>query len=209
MSDSKDSTITYTADPYAYVVADFQALPSLDYVSGPEYPPLPEFIPEPVYPKFMPSEDEILPAEEQPLPAAISPTVDLPVYVLKFDFKEDPKEHPADEGHDEDDKDESSDDDEDDDDVDIEEDKDEDEEEHLDPADSTAIALLAVDHAPSAKETVSFEIDESEATPPPHLAYRITARISIRPQTPISFPSDTEIARLMTILTPPPSPLSP
>nr|GFB10308.1 hypothetical protein [Tanacetum cinerariifolium] len=33
--------------------------------------------------------------------------------------------------------------------------------------------------------------------------------MSIRPQTPISLPSDTEIARLMAIPTPPPSPLSP
>ncbi|GJV78207.1 hypothetical protein Tco_1509791 [Tanacetum coccineum] len=73
MSDSEDSTVTYTAvsspfadlpdigspgvdgppvmpeDPYAYVVAAFQAPPSPDYVSGPEYPPLPEFVPEPVY----------------------------------------------------------------------------------------------------------------------------------------------------------------
>ncbi|GKG41891.1 hypothetical protein Tco_0473642, partial [Tanacetum coccineum] len=45
-------------DPYAYVVAAFQALPSLNYVSGPEYPPAPDFVPEPVYPEFMPPEDE-------------------------------------------------------------------------------------------------------------------------------------------------------
>ncbi|GJS81314.1 hypothetical protein Tco_0747855 [Tanacetum coccineum] len=62
MSDSEDSTITYTEvsstfvdlsdigsqridglpmmpeDPYAYVVAAFQALPSPDYVPGPEEP---------------------------------------------------------------------------------------------------------------------------------------------------------------------------
>ncbi|GJS63418.1 hypothetical protein Tco_0677982 [Tanacetum coccineum] len=69
MSDSEDSTVTYTAvsspfadlpdigspgvdgppvmpeDPYAYVVAAFQAPPSPDYVPGPEYPPSPEFVP--------------------------------------------------------------------------------------------------------------------------------------------------------------------
>ncbi|GJV91707.1 integrase, catalytic region, zinc finger, CCHC-type containing protein [Tanacetum coccineum] len=69
MSDSEDSTVTYTAvsspfgglsdigsprvdgppvmpeDPYAYVVAAFQAPPSPDYVSGPEYPPSPDFVP--------------------------------------------------------------------------------------------------------------------------------------------------------------------
>ncbi|GKC60927.1 putative reverse transcriptase domain-containing protein [Tanacetum coccineum] len=62
MSDSEDSTVTYTTvsspfgglsdigsprvdgppvmpeDPYAYVVATFQALPSLDYVPDPEEP---------------------------------------------------------------------------------------------------------------------------------------------------------------------------
>nr|GFA30707.1 hypothetical protein [Tanacetum cinerariifolium] len=53
------------------------------------------------------------------------------------------------------------------------------------------------------------ETDESAATPPPHPAYRVTARMSIRPQTSISLPLHTEIARLMAIPTPPPSPLSP
>nr|GEX75003.1 hypothetical protein [Tanacetum cinerariifolium] len=51
MSDSEDSTVTYTTVP-----------PSPDYVYGPEEPeqepPLPEFIPEPVYPEYMPPEDE-------------------------------------------------------------------------------------------------------------------------------------------------------
>ncbi|GJX29237.1 putative reverse transcriptase domain-containing protein, partial [Tanacetum coccineum] len=206
MSDSEDSTVTYTAvsspfgglsdigspgvdgppvmpeDPYAYVVAAFQAPPSPDYVSGPEYPPSPDFVPEPVYPEFMPPEDEVLLAEEQPLPAALSPSTNLPGYVpeldpeedLKEDDDEDPKEdpadYPADGGDDGDDEDESSDDDEDDD-VDIE--GDEEEEEHPAPADSTVVALPAVDQAPSAEETEPFETDESAATPPPHPAYHI------------------------------------
>nr|GFC49944.1 hypothetical protein [Tanacetum cinerariifolium] len=85
---------------------------------------------------------------------------------------------------------------------------DEEEDEYLAPADSTVVALPAIDHAPSAKETEPFETDESAATPPPHPPYRVTARMSIRPQTPISLPSDTEIARLIAIPTPPPSPLS-
>ncbi|GJU62303.1 putative reverse transcriptase domain-containing protein [Tanacetum coccineum] len=242
MSDSEDSTVTYTAvsspfadlpdigspgvdgppvmleDPYAYVVAAFQAPPSPDYVSGPEYPPSPEFVPEPVYPEFMPPEDEILPAKEQPLPAAVSPTADSPGYVPESDPEEDPEEdddedpeedpadYPADGGDDGDDEDESSDDDEDED-VDIE--GDEEEEEHPAPADSTAVALPAVDQAPSAEETEPFETDESAATPPPHPAYRVTARISIRDEPPTPFWSDTEVARLLAIPTPPPSPLSP
>ncbi|GJZ54869.1 hypothetical protein Tco_0610062, partial [Tanacetum coccineum] len=119
---------------------------------------------------------------------------------------EDPNDYPADRGDDSDDEDESSDDDEDDD-VDIE--RDEEEEELPAPADSTAIALPAVDHAPSAEETEPFETDESATTPPPHPAYRVTARILIRDEPPTPFWSDTEVARLLAIPTPPPSPLSP
>ncbi|GKC37466.1 hypothetical protein Tco_1049850 [Tanacetum coccineum] len=221
MSDSENSTITHTAvsipfadlpdigssgvdgppvmpeDPYAYVVAAFQALPSPDYVSGPKYPPSSEFVPEPVYPEFMPPEDEILPAEEQPLPVVVSPTADSLGYVPESDPEEDPEEdddddpkedpadYPADGGDDCDDKDDSSDDDEDED-VNIE--GDEEEEEHPAPADSTA-----VDQAPSAEETEPFETDKSVATPPPHPAYRVTARISIRDETPISLPPREEI----------------
>ncbi|GJW37524.1 hypothetical protein Tco_0060444 [Tanacetum coccineum] len=162
--------------------------------------------------------NQVLPAEEQPLPAAASPTADSPGYVPESDPEEDPEEdddedpeedpadYPADGGDDGDDEDESSDDDEDDD-VDIE--GDEEEEEHPAPADSTAVALPAVDHALSAEETEPFETDESAATPPPHPAYRVTARISIRDEPPTPFWSDTEVARLLAIPTPPPSPLSP
>ncbi|GJV55788.1 hypothetical protein Tco_1456793 [Tanacetum coccineum] len=172
-------------DPYAYVVAAFQSPPSPDYVPGPEYPSSPDFVPELVYPEFMPPEDEEDDDE---------------------DPEEDPVDYPADEGDDGDDEDESSDDDEDDD-VDIEEE--EEEEEHPAPANSTTVALPTVDRAPSAEETEPFETDESATTPPPHLAYRVTARISIRDEPPTPFWSDTEVARLLAIPTPPPSPLSP
>ncbi|GKA20825.1 hypothetical protein Tco_0700814, partial [Tanacetum coccineum] len=242
MSDSEDSTVTYTAgsspfgglsdigssgvdgllvmpeDPYAYVVATFQDPPSPDCVSGPEYLPSTYFVLELVYPEFIPPKDEVLPAEEQPLPATVSPTTDSPCYVPESDLEEAPKEdddedpeedpvdYPADGGHDGDDEDESSNDDEDDD-VDIE--GDEEEEDHPAPADSITVAFQAVDHASSTEETEPFETDESAATPPPHLAYRVTARISIRDEPPIPFWSDTEVARLFAIPTPPPSPLSP
>ncbi|GKE55168.1 hypothetical protein Tco_1490324 [Tanacetum coccineum] len=216
MSDSEDSTVTYTAmsipfanlpdigspgvdgppvmleDPYAYVVATFQAPPSPDYVPSPEYPPSPEFVSEPVYPEFMPPEDEKLLAEEQPLPAVVSPTADSPGYVPESDPEEDPKEdddedpeedpddYPADGGDDGDDEDESSNDDEDDD-VDIEED--EEEEEYPTLADSTAIALPAVDQ--------------------PHMLRRLSH------ETPISTPHREEVERLLAMPTPPSSPLSP
>ncbi|GJW70107.1 hypothetical protein Tco_0127024 [Tanacetum coccineum] len=124
MSDSKDSTVTYTQissifadlsdigspgvdgppimphDPYAYIVVAYQAPPSLDYIPGPEEPQSPpplDFVPEPMYPEYMPHEDEILPAEEQPLPAAASPTADSPGYVPKDDDddEEEEEEHLA------------------------------------------------------------------------------------------------------------------
>nr|GEU30192.1 hypothetical protein [Tanacetum cinerariifolium] len=196
------------------MVAAFQAPPSPAYVPGPEYPPSPEFVPEPVHLEFMPAEDDILPIEEQPLPAASSPTTESSDYIDESnpnedpedDLEEDPADYPADGGDVGDDEDESSDDEEDDD-IDIE--GDEEEDEYLAPDNSTVVTLPAVDHAPSAKETEPFETDESAATPPPHLVYRVTARMSIRPQTPISLPLDTEIAKHMAIPTPPPSPLSP
>nr|GEX79086.1 putative reverse transcriptase domain-containing protein [Tanacetum cinerariifolium] len=188
-----------------------KAPPSPDYVSGLEYPPSPKFVPELVYPEFMLAEDDILPVEEQPLPDAASPATEFdldedPEDDLEEDPEEEPADYPADGGDEGDDEDESSDDDEDDD-IDIE--GDEEDDEYLAPADSTAVALPTIDHAPSTVETEPFGTDESAATPPPHPAYCVIARISIRPQTPISLPSDTEIARLMAIPIAPPSPLSP
>ncbi|GKE82246.1 hypothetical protein Tco_1552246, partial [Tanacetum coccineum] len=216
MSDSEDSTVTYTAvssplgglsdigssgidgppvmpeDTYAYVVAAFQAPPS--------------------------PEDEVLPANEQPLPTAVLPTADSPGNVLESDPEKDPEEdddedpeedpadYPTDRGDDGHDEDESFDDDEDDD-VDIEEDKEEEELPAL--ANSTVVALPAVDQAPSAEETEPFETDESATTPPPHPAYRVTARMSIRDEPPIPFWFEAEVARLLAIPSPPPSLLSP
>ncbi|GKG54293.1 hypothetical protein Tco_0557816, partial [Tanacetum coccineum] len=55
-----------------------------------------EFVPEPVYPEFMPPEDDVLPSEEQLLPAAVSPTVDSPGYIADSDLEEDPEEDPTD-----------------------------------------------------------------------------------------------------------------
>ncbi|GJY71026.1 hypothetical protein Tco_0474729 [Tanacetum coccineum] len=163
-------------DPYVQVA--LQAPPSPDYIPGPEEPqspPLPNFIPEPVYPEYMPQEDEVFSAEEQPLPAAVSPTAQIP-----------------DGGDNDDGEDELSDNDEDEE-VDIKADDEEEEEEHPAPADSTAVDLPATDQAPSADETESFETDESAATPPPHPAYRVTARISIAAPVPTPVWSDAEI----------------
>ncbi|GKD31770.1 hypothetical protein Tco_1242548, partial [Tanacetum coccineum] len=180
MSDSKDSTVTYTTvsspfgglsyirspgvdgppvmpeDPYAYVVAAFQAPPSPDYVLGPKYPPLPEFVPEAVYLEFMPSEDDS-DLEEDP----------------EEDDDEDPEEDPTDYPRDDDDEEKEPSGDEADD-----EEEDEDDEEEKDEHPALA-----------------------DSVPPP--VHRVTARISIQPQTPVSLPSDTEVARLS-----PPPPVS-
>ncbi|GJS51198.1 hypothetical protein Tco_0624560 [Tanacetum coccineum] len=141
---------------------------------------------------------EVFLAEEQPLPAAASPTAQSPDYVLEFDHEEDPEEdgdedpeedpvdYPADGGDDGDDEDESSGADKDEE-IDIEAD-DEEEEEHPALADSTAIALPAIDQAPSAEET---------------------ELISIPAPVPTPTWSDSEVVRLLTISTPPSSPLSP
>ncbi|GKC54461.1 hypothetical protein Tco_1077206 [Tanacetum coccineum] len=182
MSDSEDSTVTYTT-----VSSPFGGLSDIGSpgVDGPPVMPKDPYAYVLVYPEFMPPKDEVLPAEEQPLPAAVSPTADSPGYVPKSDPEEDleeededPEEDPADGGDDGDDEDESSDDDEDDD-------------------------------APFAEETKPFETDESAATPPPHPAYQVTARISIRDEPPTPFWSDTEVTRLLDIPTPLPLPLSP
>ncbi|GKF16872.1 hypothetical protein Tco_0061790, partial [Tanacetum coccineum] len=74
---------------------------------------------------------------------------------------------------------------------------------------SVVVALPAVDQVLSAEETEPFKTDGSTATPPPHPTYRVTARISILAPVPTPAWSDSEVARLLTIPTLPPSPLSP
>ncbi|GJR07028.1 hypothetical protein Tco_0530012 [Tanacetum coccineum] len=207
MLDSDESGVTHTeiSSPFedlSDIGSPGVAPPSPDYILGleePQSPPLPGFVPEPVYPEYMPQEDEVFPAEEQPLHAAASPTAQSPDYVLESDPEADPEEYddedpeedpvnyPADGGDDGDDEDESSEDDKDDD-VDIEAGDDEEDEEYPAPADSTVVALPAVDQAPSAEET---------------------ELISIPALVPTPVWSDAEVARLLSISTPPSSPLSP
>nr|GFC60479.1 hypothetical protein [Tanacetum cinerariifolium] len=121
------------------------------------------------------------------------------------DPEEDPVDYPADGGNDDDDEEGSLEDDEDDD-MDIEE---EEEEDHPAPANSIVVASTVADQALSAEETEPFETDESAATPPPHPAYRMTARISIPAPVPMPAWSDLEVVRLLAMSSPPASPLSP
>nr|GFC00510.1 hypothetical protein [Tanacetum cinerariifolium] len=160
-------------DPYAYVVAEFQALPSLDYVPGPEEPeqapPSPVYIPyvpKPVYQEYIPPEDNVFLAEEQPLPAAASLAAESLGYIPESDPNEDPEEdddkdpeedpadYPADHDNDEEEEEEPSGDDADEEDEERDEDDDDEEEEHPTSADSI----------------------------PPPPALHVTARISFRPQ---------------------------
>nr|GFD61690.1 hypothetical protein [Tanacetum cinerariifolium] len=53
-----------------------------------------------------------------------------------------------------------------------------------------------------------FETDESAATPPPHPAFRMTARISIPSPVPMPAWSNSEVVRLLATSSPPASPLS-
>ncbi|GJV63575.1 hypothetical protein Tco_1474403 [Tanacetum coccineum] len=206
MSDSEHSTVTYTSVPEddsdigspGVEGPIFQDPPSPDYVPGPEGPPSPDyvpgpeepeqappspiyipFVPEPVYPEFLPVDDEVFPAEEQPMPAADSPTHQSPGYIPESDPEEEPEED--DEEDPADYPADRGDDDDDDDDA--------EEEEHLAPADPTAVAYSA---------------DQD-----PYLAYRVTARMSIRHQAPAPFLSEEVAERLLALPTPPPSPLSP
>ncbi|GJX55125.1 hypothetical protein Tco_0285022 [Tanacetum coccineum] len=184
MSDSEDSTVTYTeiSSPYEDL-SDigspgaegpiFQDPPSPDYVPGPEEPE--QAPPSPIY----------------PLPVATLPTTESPGYIPESDLeegpeeddkedpKEDPADYPADRGDDRDDEEPSDNDD----------DDDAEEEEHLAHADPAAVAYSA---------------DQD-----PYLAYCVTARMSIRPQAPTPFLSKEVAERLLALPTPPPSPLSP
>ncbi|GJT16754.1 hypothetical protein Tco_0875460 [Tanacetum coccineum] len=210
MSDSEHSTVTYTSvseddSDIGSPGVDGPPImpevpPSPDYIPGPEGPPSPDyvpgpeepeqappspiyipFVPEPVYPEFLPVDDEVFPAEEQPMPAADSPTHQSPGYIPESDPEEEPEEDDE-EDPEEDPADYPADRGDDDDD-------DAEEEEHLAPADPTAVAYSA---------------DQD-----PYLAYRVTARMSIRHQAPTPFLSEEVAERLLALPTPPPSPLSP
>nr|GFA76581.1 hypothetical protein [Tanacetum cinerariifolium] len=93
------------------------ALPSPNYVPGPKEPhtppapqdkdehePMfiqphdPDFVSGPIYPEYIPLEDEhVFLAEEQPLPPVVSPTAESPEYIVESDPEEDPAEYEDDE----------------------------------------------------------------------------------------------------------------
>ncbi|GJS64674.1 putative reverse transcriptase domain-containing protein [Tanacetum coccineum] len=195
-------------DPYAYIMAAYQVPPSPDYIPGLEVPPSPDyipgpkepqspppldFVPEPMYPEYIPQEDEILPAEEQPLPAAASPTADSPGYVPESDPEEEPEED--DEDPEEDPADYPADRDDDDDDEDEDEDEEE-EEEHPAPADSVPPV-----HRMTAR--ISIRDEPSISLPPREEVERLLA-LTTPPPSPL-----TPLSSLLPHIPFPPLPASP
>nr|GEW62518.1 hypothetical protein [Tanacetum cinerariifolium] len=171
----------------------------------------PDFVPEPIYPEYIPLEDEhILPAEEQPLPPVVSPTTESPGYVAESNLEEDPKEYeedeaedgpvdyPMDGGDDGDDEDDGDSlgydiDDEDEDNGDEEE-----EEEHLAPADSAV--FIPIDELISISLPPEAEVERLLAMPTP----------SPSPFTSLSPPSAGErLARCTALAALPKPPLPP
>nr|GEZ00790.1 hypothetical protein [Tanacetum cinerariifolium] len=96
MLDSEDSIITYIVVSSPYGGLSDIGSPGVDGLHVmPEDPYAYVFFPEPVYPEFMPAEDDILPTEEQPPPATASPTAESPGYIDEPDPEEDPADYPA------------------------------------------------------------------------------------------------------------------
>nr|GEX55896.1 putative reverse transcriptase domain-containing protein [Tanacetum cinerariifolium] len=167
----------------------------------------PHYVPEPMYPEYIPLEDKhVLSAEEQPLPPVVSPTAESPGYVVESDLEEVPKEYeddesedgsvdyPMDGGDDRDDDDGDSSED----DADDEEDE---EEEHLASADSAVVVPTV--------EPVSPPEGTNPVRPPTSTDITTTgARIIVRLQASISLPTEAEVERLLAMSTPPPSPLT-
>nr|GEU89972.1 hypothetical protein [Tanacetum cinerariifolium] len=170
------------------IMYGYDGLPMLSVAPPlPDYPHDPDFVPEPIYPEYIPLKDEhILLAEEQPLPHVVSSTAKLPGYVVESDLEEGPEEYEDDETEDgpvdypmdggddrEDDDSDSSGDDND------NEDEDE-EEEHLAPSDF--VIVLPTDEL----------VSSPEGTEP--------AAISLLPE--------VEVKRLLAMPTLSPSPLA-
>ncbi|GJR83922.1 hypothetical protein Tco_0154707 [Tanacetum coccineum] len=191
MSDSEDSTVTNTAvsspfedrsdigspvvdgppimseDPYAYIVAAYQAPPSPGYMPGPEEPQLPpplDFVPERYSPRYvLESDPEEEPEEDDE------------------DSEEDPADYPADRDDDDDEEEEEpSGDDADDED----EDEDEDEEEE-DPALTDSVPPV---HRMTAR--ISIRDEPSISLPPREEVERLLALTTPPPSplTPLSSP---------------------
>nr|GFA72897.1 hypothetical protein [Tanacetum cinerariifolium] len=170
---------------YTFVYTDSEpwrpvAPPSPDYIPGLEEPHDPDYVPEPIYPEYIPLEDDhVFLVEEQPLPPVDAPTAESPRYVAESDLEEDPEEYEDDETEDglvdypmdgeddgdNDDGDSSGDD---------ADDEDEEEEEHLAPTDFVVVIPIV--------ELVSPLEGIEPVIPPPSTDTTTTgARITVDP----------------------------
>nr|GEV78765.1 putative reverse transcriptase domain-containing protein [Tanacetum cinerariifolium] len=152
--------------------------------SEPGRPHDPDYVPEPIYPEYIPLEDEyVLPVEEQPLPPVDSPTAESPGYVAELDPEKDPNEYEDDESEDGPDE------------------EDEEEKDHLALTDSIVVIPTV--------ELVSPPEGIEPVIPPPFTDTTTTgARITVQLYDAISFPPEAEVERLLAMPTLPPSPLT-
>nr|GEX32118.1 putative reverse transcriptase domain-containing protein [Tanacetum cinerariifolium] len=165
----------------------------------------PNYVPEPMYPEYIPLEDEhVLSVEEQPLPPVVLPTAESPEYGAESNPEEDPEEYEDDEREDgsvdypmdggDDDDGESSGDDADNED----EDEEDEEEEHLASADSVLVIR--------ADELVSPPEGTEHVIPLPSTNTTTTgARFTIQIQAAISLSPKVEAERLLAMPLPPTS----
>nr|GFC41466.1 hypothetical protein [Tanacetum cinerariifolium] len=187
MSDFEDSTVTYTTVSSPYEGRSRDVSPRVD---GPPVMPEDPYAYVPVYPEYIPPEDDVFSAEEQPLPAAVSPTAESSRYIpesdldkdSKEDDDEDPEEDPVDYPADHDDEGEEEPFGDDADEEDEEQDQDDDDEKDEHPASADSIP------------------------PPPTL--RVTAMISFRPQLPTLSFTKEDAERFLAMPIPLPSPLT-
>nr|GEW94247.1 hypothetical protein [Tanacetum cinerariifolium] len=170
MSDSEDSTVTYTtvSSPYEGRSGD---------------------------PEYIPPEDEVFPAEEQPLPVAASPTTDSPGYIPESDPDEDPKDDDDEDPKDDDDEEEDPfGDDADEEDEEQDEDDDDEEEEHSASAESIppppTLRVTARISFRSQSPTLSFTKEDAERflampIPPPSLLTLLSSLLLQIPSPPL------------------------
>nr|GEX17911.1 hypothetical protein [Tanacetum cinerariifolium] len=207
------SQLVMKAPPSPDYIPGPEAPPSPNYIPRPEAPPSPDYIPGPKYPEYLPPADDVFPAEEQALPAAVSPTAESPGYIADSEPEMDPEEedgddekserdsidYPTSRGDDDADDhgDDLSEDDADDEDEEESSDSKGEEEEHLAPTVPALSLRSSISASEDFDQTKPFEEGETAATPPPS-TYRVTARISVRPHIPMTFPSESERVRFTT-----------
>ncbi|GKD95670.1 hypothetical protein Tco_1379567 [Tanacetum coccineum] len=154
--------------------------PSPDYVPGLEHPASPFYVPEPKYPEYLVPDDDEVHLEDQPLPTDASHTALSLGYIVDSDPEEDPKDESED-GPTDYPADGGDDDDDDD---------------------------SSEDDANDEEDEVEESSDSDEEEEDEHIALTVPAP-AIHDVTPISFPPEAKVARLLAIPTPPPSPVSP